>query len=297
MFRLRDRLRKTREQLTAPFRGLFQNSDHLSPDDEERIEEALLGADIGVSVCERVLDDLRKEGGDPRPRLRKQFLDLLGDVEAARSPRMKPRALVIVGINGVGKTTSVGKLAKYLSAAGETVLIAACDTFRAAATDQLAVWAQRSGVDMIRHQDGGDPGAVAFDACAAATARGIDTVLVDTAGRLHTKTNLMEELAKIVRVCAKSLGEGAVETLLVLDSTLGQNSLVQAAEFTRRVAVDGVILTKLDSTARGGIAIAVGEQLGIAVRYIGVGEKIDDFAEFSAEEFVDALLDPDGSPP
>ena len=170
------------------------------------------------------------------------------------------------------------------------MLLAACDTFRAAATDQLAIWADRVGVEMIRHEEGSDPGAVAFDACSAATARGLDAVVVDTAGRLHTRTNLMEELAKVRRVCVRALGEESVETLLVLDANLGQNSLVQAREFARHLSLDGVILTKLDSTAKGGIVIAVKEALGVPIRFVGVGEGLDDFTEFVPEAFVDALL-------
>jgi fused signal recognition particle receptor len=197
---------------------------------------------------------------------------------------------MVIGVNGVGKTTSIAKLARLYQEQGSRVLLAACDTFRAAAADQLGIWADRLGVELVRHQDGSDPAAVAFDACTAAKSRGADVVIVDTAGRLHTRVNLMEELAKIKRVCVKALGEGSVETFIALDATLGQNSLVQAEEFTRRVDVDGIILTKLDSTARGGIVVAVKQRLGIPVRYIGVGEQLDDFAEFHAADFVDALL-------
>jgi len=202
----------------------------------------------------------------------------------------KPAAIIIVGINGVGKTTSIGKLAFHLKSQGQKVLLAACDTFRAAAADQLGIWAARVGVEMVRHKEGTDPASVAFDACSAAKARGMDVVIVDTAGRLHTRVNLMEELAKVRRVCEKALGEGAVQTWLVLDANLGQNSLVQAQEFTKRMQTDGVILTKLDSTAKGGIVLAVAETLKLPVVYIGVGEAIDDFAPFDAERFVDALL-------
>ncbi|HEU4929267.1 MAG TPA: signal recognition particle-docking protein FtsY, partial [Candidatus Krumholzibacteria bacterium] len=190
----------------------------------------------------------------------------------------------------VGKSTSTAKLAHYLKSRGETVLLAASDTFRAAAVDQLAVWAGRAGVDLIRHHEGTDPGAVAFDACEAAKSRGIDVVVVDTAGRLHTRTNLMDELAKVRRVCERALGEKSVETLLVLDANLGQNSLVQAKEFASRMRIDGVILTKLDSTAKGGIVIAVKEALKVPIRYVGVGEGIEDFAEFDPASFVEALL-------
>jgi fused signal recognition particle receptor len=198
--------------------------------------------------------------------------------------------VLVVGVNGVGKTTSTAKLAYYLKSRGESAILAACDTFRAAAVEQLAVWADRVGVEMVRHREGSDPGAVAFDACSAARARGLDVVVVDTAGRLHTRTNLMEELAKVQRVTRRALGDDAVETLLVLDANLGSNSLAQAREFARHLSLDGVILTKLDSTAKGGIIVAVRETLGVPIRYIGAGEGIEDFSEFVPEAFVDALL-------
>jgi fused signal recognition particle receptor len=223
--------------------------------------------------------------------VREQFLSVLRDSSAGvATSAAKPRAIIVVGINGVGKTTSIGKLAWYLKSRGEKVLLAACDTFRAAAADQLGIWAERVGVEMVRHHEGTDPASVAFDACSAAKSRGIDVVIVDTAGRLHTRANLMEELAKVRRVCEKALGPDSVQTYLVLDANLGQNSLVQAQEFTRRMQTDGVILTKLDSTAKGGIVLAVAETLKLPVVYIGVGEAIDDFEPFDAERFVDALL-------
>jgi fused signal recognition particle receptor len=290
MFNLKERLRKTRDSFVEPLKGVFQRSQSLSPDDEDDIEELLLGADVGVEACERIMDALR-EGGkqDPRAFLREEFLTLLGE-DGDEPARTSPRAVMVIGVNGVGKTTSIAKLARLYQEQGSRVLLAACDTFRAAAADQLGIWADRLGVELVRHQDGSDPAAVAFDACTAAKSRGADVVIVDTAGRLHTRVNLMEELAKIKRVCVKALGEGSVETFIALDATLGQNSLVQAEEFTRRVDVDGIILTKLDSTARGGIVVAVKQRLGIPVRYIGVGEQLDDFAEFHAADFVDALL-------
>lgn len=291
MFNLKDRLRKTRDGFVEPLKSVFQRSQTLSPDDEDDIEELLLGADVGVEACERIMDALREgDTGDPRAFLRNEFLSLLGEDDAGTPERPVPRAVMVIGVNGVGKTTSIAKLARLYQGQGERVLLAACDTFRAAAADQLGVWAQRLGVELVRHQDGADPAAVAFDACSAARSRGVDVVIVDTAGRLHTRVNLMEELAKIKRVCVKALGEDSVETLIALDATLGQNSLVQAEEFTRRVAVDGIILTKLDSTARGGIVVAVRQRLGLPVRYIGVGEQLDDFAGFEAAAFVDALL-------
>jgi len=260
-------------------------------------DESALVSEGGIDLAafartlDRALAVLRERGGaDYRAALRDIFLDILAGGETAPKDAARPRAVLVVGVNGVGKTTSIGKLAFHLKSRGQRVLLAACDTFRAAASDQLRIWADRAGIEMVRHAEGSDPAAVAFDACSAARSRDVDVVVVDTAGRLHTRANLMEELAKIRRVCERALGEGAVTTLLVLDANLGQNSLAQAQEFTRRLPTDGIILTKLDSTAKGGIVIAVKETLGIPVRYIGVGEGIEDFAEFSAPEFVDALL-------
>ena len=297
MFNLKDRLKRAREGLLAPLAKALQRGASLSAADADEIEAALLAADVGVEATEQVVESLRAamrsgSADDPRRLVRDRFLAVLSEPGAAEgdAPPPRPRAVVVVGINGVGKTTSIGKLAYHLKGRGEKVIVAACDTFRAAAGDQLAVWAQRAGVDLIRHREGSDPASVAYDACDAAKARGADVVIVDTAGRLHTRANLMEELAKIRRVCEKSLGPGAVRTLLVLDANLGQNSLVQAREFTKRLAADGVILTKLDSTARGGIVIAVRETLGLPVVYIGVGEGIEDFDAFDPEKFVEALL-------
>jgi len=292
MFNLKDKLKRARDGLMAPLTKVLMRSSSLSADDRDEIEALLLSADVGVETTERVLESLRRgDTPDARSTVRGQFLAVLrGAAAPAPRPTMKPRAIIVVGINGVGKTTSIGKLAYYLKARGEKVLLAACDTFRAAAADQLGIWAGRAGVDMVRHKEGTDPAAVAFDACNAAKSRGMDVVIVDTAGRLHTRVNLMEELAKVRRVCEKALGTNAVETLLVLDANLGQNSLVQAHEFTKRMQTDGVILTKLDSSARGGIVLAVVETLKLPVVYIGVGESIDDFGPFDAERFVDALL-------
>ena len=297
MFNLKEKLKRAREGLMNPLSRVFQRGQTLSADDREELEVLLLSADVGVETTERVLASLhdgRGEHGDARATVREQFLSVLRDSgvrsrDAVALPS-KPRAIVVVGINGVGKTTSIGKLAWLLKSHGEKVLLAACDTFRAAAADQLGIWAERVGVEMVRHKEGTDPASVAFDACTAAKSRGIDVVIVDTAGRLHTRVNLMEELAKVRRVCEKALGPDAVQTYLVLDANLGQNSLVQAHEFTKRMQTDGVILTKLDSTAKGGIVFSVAETLKLPVVYIGVGESIDDFEPFDAERFVDALL-------
>ena len=297
MFNLKEKLRRAREGLMAPLSRALQRGASLSAETVEEIEVLLLSADVGVETTERVLaslKDVSRAGGadDYRGAVREQFLSVLRNTDPADpvAPVASPRAILVVGINGVGKTTSIGKLARHLQSRGEKVILAACDTFRAAAADQLAVWAERVGVEMIRYREGSDPASVAFDACSAAKARGMHVVIVDTAGRLHTRANLMDELAKVRRVCEKALGPGAVQTLLVLDANLGQNSLVQAQEFTKRMQTDGVILTKLDSTAKGGIVLSVAETLKLPVMYIGVGEAIDDFEPFDAERFVDALL-------
>lgn len=294
MFNLKEKLKKTRDSLVDPLKKIFQRSGSLSADDEYEIEELLLGADVGVEACDRIVETLRENGGetDYRTFLRREFLELLGAPgEATANGAEGTRAILVIGVNGVGKTTSIAKLAHYFQKSGRSVILAACDTFRAAAADQLAVWADRVGVDIVRHREGGDPAAVAYDACSAGKARGIDVVIIDTAGRLHTRVNLMEELKKIKRTSEKVLGPERVETLLVLDATLGQNSLIQAAEFTKNLSTDGIILTKLDSTAKGGIVIAIKQSLGIPVHYIGAGERLDDFDAFSPEVFVDALLE------
>ena len=292
MFDLKARLQKARDGFVSPLKQVFQRKPKLSLEDEERVEELLIGSDMGVEACDRIMEAIknRKDLGDYQEFLRKEFMDLLAadDVESGELPT--PRAVIVIGVNGVGKTTSIAKLAHYYRQHGKKVILAAADTFRAAAREQLGCWAERAGVEMIGHEQGGDPAAVAFDACTAAKSRGADYVIIDTAGRLHTRVNLMEELKKIRRVCEKVLGPGAVDAYLVLDATLGQNSLQQAREFARSLDTNGIILTKLDSTAKGGIVIAVRQTLGIPVRFIGVGEGLDDFAPFSPSEFVDALL-------
>jgi fused signal recognition particle receptor len=292
MFDLKARLQKARDGFVSPLKQVFQRKPKLSLEDEERVEELLIGSDMGVEACDRIMEAIknRKDLGDYQEFLRKEFMDLLAadDVESGELPT--PRAVIVIGVNGVGKTTSIAKLAYYYKQRGKKVMLAAADTFRAAAREQLGRWAERAGVEMISHEQGGDPAAVAFDACTAAKSRGADYVIIDTAGRLHTRVNLMEELKKIRRVCEKVLGPGAVDSYLALDATLGQNSLQQAREFARNLDTNGIILTKLDSTAKGGIVIAVRQTLGIPVRFIGVGEGLDDFAPFSPSEFVDALL-------
>jgi fused signal recognition particle receptor len=292
MFDLKARLKKARDGFVSPLKQVFQRKPKLSLEDEERVEELLIGSDMGVEACDRIMEAIktRKDFGDYEEFLRKEFMDLLAAGEAEAAEPATPRAVIVIGVNGVGKTTSIAKLAYYHKKRGKKVILAAADTFRAAAREQLGKWAERAGVEIIGHEQGGDPAAVAFDACTAAKSRGADYVIIDTAGRLHTRVNLMEELKKIRRVCEKVLGPGAVDSYLALDATLGQNSLQQAREFARSLDTNGIILTKLDSTAKGGIVIAVRQTLGIPVRYIGVGEGLEDFAPFDPAEFVDALL-------
>jgi fused signal recognition particle receptor len=293
MFDLKARLKKAREGFVSPLKQVFQRRPRLTLEDEEKVEELLIGSDMGVEACDRIMDALKaqKDLDDYQGFLRKEFMDLLSADEGLQSRDLpSPRAVIVIGVNGVGKTTSIAKLAHYHKQRGQTVILAAGDTFRAAAQDQLSRWAERLNLEMIGHKQGGDPAAVAFDACTAAKSRGADLVIIDTAGRLHTRVNLMEELKKIRRVCERVLGSDAVDTYLTLDATLGQNSLQQAREFARSLDTSGIILTKLDSTAKGGIVIAIRRSLGIPVRFIGVGEGLDDFAPFSPADFVDALL-------
>jgi len=292
MFDLKSKLQKTRDGFVSPLKKVFQRGPKVTEEEQDEIEELLLGSDMGVEASERIMDAVREqsETSDFRAFLREEFLRLLADPSETPPPSITPRAILIIGINGVGKTTSIAKLANYYKGAGKKVLLAAGDTFRAAAQDQLGEWATRVGIDMVAHKPGGDPAAVAFDACTAAKSRDMDYVIIDTAGRLHTRVNLMEELRKINRACEKVLGSDAVDTYLTLDATLGQNSLHQAKEFTKGITTRGIILTKLDSTAKGGIVLAIKHGLGVPVKFIGAGEAISDFSVFDPEAFVDALL-------
>jgi len=289
------------------FQNLFQSVDTLftgrgKVDDEllEELEEALLAADLSLRTVDKILDEVRervkdgrlKDANDVRTTLTGVIVDTLGKPEDHRLSIAPsgPTVYLMVGVNGVGKTTSLGKLAYNEVQAGKKVILAAADTFRAAAADQLAIWAERSGAELIRQHENADPAAVVFDAIHAAKARGADLVLVDTAGRLHTRTNLMEELAKIRRVCERELGRAPDEVLLTLDATTGQNAVTQAKEFTQTAGVTGIVLAKLDGTARGGIVVTLREELGIPVKLVGVGEKPGDLREFHPDLFVQAML-------
>ena len=295
--RLRERLSKSRQALSAELSAsLF---DKLDEETWERLEEALILADVGAKATAEVVGRLEQEvvsGEVSGPEAtRERLIELLAELAGATAPRIDlaetPTVIMVVGVNGTGKTTTIGKLAAVLKERfGLSVIVAAADTYRAAAIEQLEVWAQRSGTEIVRGNSGGDPGAVVFDAIAAAEARGTDVVIVDTAGRLHTHGNLMEELAKVRRVAANRLQGAPHETLIVIDATTGQNGLRQARAFAETAGVTGVALTKLDGTARGGIALAIAGELGIPVKMIGVGEGVEDLRPFDAEEFARALL-------
>jgi fused signal recognition particle receptor len=296
--RLRENLARSREALTAEVSASF--FDRLDAEAFERLEEALIMADVGATVTAQVVGRLEGEvesgtvaQGEPA---RERLIELLAEVAAPNgAPRIelaaKPTVLMVVGVNGTGKTTTIGKLAHLLAGPlGRRVIVAAADTYRAAAIEQLETWAERAGVEIVRGQPGGDPGAVVFDAIAAAESRSADVVIADTAGRLHTHGNLMEELSKVRRVAAKRLEGAPHETLIVIDATTGQNGLRQARAFADAADVTGVVLTKLDGTAKGGIALAIASELGIPVKLIGVGEGLDDLRPFDAREFSRALV-------
>ena len=276
------------------FSGLFS----IDEDFFEELEEALILSDMGVDTSTEAVDTLRervkankiKDPEEVKACLREILVETLDVGDPALDLTEKPAVLLMIGVNGVGKTTTIGKLAHQLKQAGNRVLLAAGDTFRAAAADQLAIWADRAQVEIVRHEEGSDPAAVVFDATSAARARRSDVVLVDTAGRLHNKQNLMNELNKISRVIDRELPGCARETLLVLDATTGQNGLIQAKQFQEAAGITGIVLTKLDGTAKGGIAIAIAKELGVPVKYAGVGESVDDLKPFNAADFAQALI-------
>lgn len=293
MRRIVEGLRRTRERLLRPLQAIVSRGG-LDDEAIEEIEALLYGADLGPEATEQVIDGLRgRSFAGPEEALAAVGDRLRGVVDAVPAPARpagKPRVIVVVGVNGVGKTSTIGKLAARMKREGEGVLVAACDTFRAAAIEQLERWAERAGVPVVRQRMGSDPAAVAFDAVQAARARGIGTVIVDTAGRLHTKSNLMEELEKIVRVLTTRIEGAAVEAWLVLDANAGQNSIRQAEVFTGVLPVTGIVLTKLDSTAKGGVVIPIQQRLGVPVLWVGVGESLDDLEPFDPGAFVEGLL-------
>jgi fused signal recognition particle receptor len=296
--RLRAGLAKTaqqiREQLGGKTTGTGPTPAPGRPgqaDTLEAVEEALIAADVGLLATERVMAAVAAEsGGTVRERVARVLRRILADVSPAPALGARPHVVLVVGVNGTGKTTTVGKLANLYQAEGRSVLICAADTFRAAAVEQLAIWAGRADVDFIRAQPGADPAAVTFDAVSAAKARGRDIVIVDTAGRLHTRANLMAELDKIRRVVAREVPGAPQEVLLVLDATVGQNGLVQARQFMAASGANGIVLTKLDGTAKGGVVVAIAHELKLPIRYVGVGEGLEDLVPFDAETYVDALF-------
>ena len=297
--RLVSGLSKTRDNIVSGIDSIFSGFSSIDDDFYEEIEEILIMGDLGVRATEAIIEDLKqkvKEQKIKEPSACKQLLidsikEQMNVGETAYRFENEKSVVLVIGVNGVGKTTSVGKLAGKLKDQGKKVVLAAADTFRAAAGSQLSEWANRAGVEMIGGQDGADPAAVIFDAVAAAKARNADVLLCDTAGRLHNKKNLMEELKKINRILEKEYPDAYRETLVVLDATTGQNALAQAKEFSECAQITGIILTKMDGTAKGGIAVAIHSELGIPVKYIGVGETIDDLQKFDADEFVNALFE------
>ena len=296
--RLVDGLTKTRNNIVSGIDSIFSGFSNIDDEFYEELEEILVMGDLGIHATEKILEDLRrkvKENHIKEPADCKQFLidsikEQMKVEETAYRFEEEKSVLLVIGVNGVGKTTTVGKLAGKFKAQGKKVVIAGADTFRAAAGEQLKEWANRSGVDMIGGPEGSDPGAVVFDATAAAKARNADILIVDTAGRLHNKKNLMNELGKINRILEREYPDAYRETLIVLDATTGQNAMVQAKEFAEVAGISGIVLTKMDGTAKGGIAVAIQSELGVPVKYIGVGETIDDLQKFDSDEFVNALF-------
>lgn len=299
--RLKDGLQKTRKNFTERIEVLVGMSAEIDDDFLDELEMILLSADVGAKTTEKLIEAVRqaarkkeiKGTEDVVPFLKKYLTQMLTEEGQRTRISGTPTVILVVGVNGVGKTTTIGKLANYFHLLNYKVMIAAADTFRAAASEQLEIWGKRAGCDVIKHAEGADPAAVVFDAMKAAIARKADILFIDTAGRLHNKANLMNELEKIHRVIKREIPEAPHETFLVLDATTGQNAITQAKAFTETANVTGVVLTKLDGTAKGGVVIAIREELGLPVKWIGVGEGIMDFRPFEPEKFVDALFNTD----
>jgi len=298
--RLRAGLTRTKQQIVTRFEEIVQQADSteqrskpIDVDTIEALEELLIGADVGLPATERIVTAVQarsRRGESLRDLVKAEILQIFENAERPAPNGHRPHVTLIVGVNGTGKTTTIGKLANLLKASGKAPLVCAADTFRAAAVEQLEVWATRAGVDIVRASEGSDPAAVVFDAIQSGKAHGRDPILVDTAGRLHTRVNLMNELDKIKRVAARAAEGAPHEVLLVLDATVGQNGLQQAREFTSVAGVTGIVLTKLDGTAKGGVAVSIAHDLKLPIRYVGVGEGIDDLIPFSPHDYVDALF-------
>ena len=296
--KIKQGLQKTRDSISNGVNSILNSFTKIDEELFEELEETLVMSDVGVVTAEAICGQLRKkikETGITDPSeikgLMKEIIaEMLGEDEGLKLDT-KPSVILVIGVNGVGKTTTIGKLASQLKADGKKVVLGAADTFRAAAIDQLGIWAERAGVSMVRSVEGTDPASVVFDTIASAKAKGADVIICDTAGRLHNKKNLMDELAKIYRVIGRELPDASVETLLVLDAATGQNAVNQAREFKNVADITGIVLTKLDGTAKGGIIIAIRNELGIPVKFVGVGEEIDDLQPFNAAEFADGIFE------
>ena len=299
--RIRDSLSRTKQQIVDRFDSIVRQADAperrsrpIDVDTVEALEELLISADIGVVATERIIDAVKtksRNGSSLRELVKGEIRAVFDAVDKPLAVSARPVVTLIVGVNGTGKTTTIGKLANLLKSEGKTPLICAADTFRAAAVEQLEIWAARAGVDMVRAREGADPAAVVFDAISSGKAKGRDPILVDTAGRLHTRVNLMNELEKIRRIAAREVAGAPQEVLLVLDATVGQNGVAQAREFMNVAGVNGIVLTKLDGTAKGGVAVAIASDLKLPIRYVGVGEGIGDLVPFDAQEYVDGLFE------
>ncbi|GAA0114355.1 signal recognition particle-docking protein FtsY [Clostridium senegalense] len=296
--KLKEGLTKTRDSISSAVSDVLNLAVTIDDDLYEELEEALIISDIGVETSVEIIEKLKekikeekiKDVAMVKPCMKEVIIEMMGEEVSNISPEKTPEIKLVIGVNGVGKTTSIGKLATKIKNENYKVLLAAADTFRAAAIDQLEIWSKRAKVDIVKHQEGSDPAAVIYDAVQAAKARNVDVLICDTAGRLHNKKNLMDELSKINRVIDREFGEAHRETLLVLDATTGQNAVIQAKQFMEVCPIDGIILTKLDGTAKGGVVISIKNQLNIPVKFIGVGEGIDDLQEFNSREFVEALF-------
>ena len=294
---LREGLAKTRKNISDRLGNLVLG-EKIDESFLDELEEALIASDVGTHTASMVLDDLKERFNrnelsstdQVRERLKQVLFEIVSGRPTALLLTGTPTVILMVGVNGTGKTTTIGKLARRLQGEGKKVMLAAADTFRAAAAEQLSIWGERNGVPVIKHKEGADPGAVVFDALAAAKARGIEVLIVDTAGRLHTKSNLMEELKKVQRIIAREQPGAPQETLFVLDATTGQNALAQAKTFHQEIGITGIVLTKLDGTPKGGIVFAINKELGLPVKFVGIGEGIEDLKDFDAREFVEALL-------
>jgi fused signal recognition particle receptor len=299
--RIRESLSRTKQQIVERFDEIVRVADQperrsrpVDVDTIEALEELLISADIGVAATDRIINRVKQKspnGASLRDLVKQEIRDVFATVDRPLEVAAHPKVTLIVGVNGTGKTTTVGKLANLLKNEGEMPLICAADTFRAAAVEQLEIWAKRAGVDMVRAREGADPAAVVYDAISSGKAKGRDPILIDTAGRLHTRVNLMNELEKIRRIAAREVSGAPQEVLLVLDATVGQNGVIQAREFMGAAGVNGIVLAKLDGTAKGGVAVAIANDLKLPIRYVGVGEGIEDLVPFDANEYVDGLFE------